>query len=192
PAIEGAADDRAVARHAHQALTGFVFCGLGFDFAFVPSELLLQRDEQLILSAQQFPQATWLAVMRIFQLCGDRLPEAVLNLSQIHTVLCEQRSSPLAQPLLFSHQRSAQMMQALVQLLIDRLDLHATNTAMLNRLSNGKRVVVIVLLATQVGFDMLCWQQLHTMTQRAYLPGPVVRAGASLHANDSPRMIGQK
>src|SRR5690606_12565162 len=79
-----------------------------------------------------------------------------------------------------------------VQLLIDRLDLNATNTAMLNRLSNGKRVVVIVLLATQVGFDMLCWQQLHTMTQRAYLPGPVVRAGASLHANDSPRLIGQK
>ncbi len=55
-------------------------------------------------------------------------------------------------------------MQALVQLLIDRLDLNATNTAMLNRLSNGKRVVVIVLLATQVGFDMLCRQQLHTMT----------------------------
>src|SRR5690554_4131789 len=112
--------------------------------------------------------------------------------SGIHAVLCEQGSSPVDQPRLFSHQRLAQTMQALVQLLIDRLDLNATNTAMLNRLSNGKRVVVIVLLATQVGFDMLCWQQLHTMTQRAYLPGPLVRAGASLHANDSPRMIGQK
>src|SRR5690554_7386038 len=72
---------------------------------------------------------------------------------------CEQGSSSVDQPRLFSHQRLAQTMQALVQLLIDRLDLNATNTAMLNRLSNGKRVVVIVLLATQVGFDMLCWQQ---------------------------------
>src|SRR5690606_41913749 len=131
----------AAVRHSHKTLNVFVISSLGFDFAFPPSELLLQRDEQLILSAQQFPQAPWQAVLRIFQLCDDHLPEAVLTLRQIHAVLCEQGSSPVDQPRLFSHQRLAQTMQALVQLLIDRLDLNATNTAMLNRLSNGKRVV---------------------------------------------------
>jgi len=56
-------------------------------------------------------------------------------------------------------------MQALIKLLFGRLDLNAADTSVLDGLRNGLSIVVVVLLTSQIRFDVLSREKMNFMAQ---------------------------
>ena len=67
------------------------------------------------------------------------------------------------------------------------LDGYSLDMRLLYRRPDRPRIVPVVLVAGDETFDRLAWQELDLMTHRRQLPRPVLRAAASLHA-DQPRL----
>jgi hypothetical protein len=73
--------------------------------------------------------------------------------------------------------------QRLHCLLLAGLDGHASYIRLVRRKPDCPRISRIVLVATNEGFDLLGWQELHLMAQTAKYACPVVCAGTSLHCD---------
>jgi len=83
-------------------------------------------------------------------------------------------------------------MQRLQVLLREALGLDHAHRGPAHGLANSGRVVMVVLVAVDVGLDLARRQQLHRMSQPAYLAMPIVRSAAGFHSNRAGLELGEQ
>jgi hypothetical protein len=148
-----------------------------------------QPGEQL---GEQRPCETPQSILGIFENPGEGLAHLLDGWWHYDAIVRQQATDLVDQGRTVLDQLRTDAMQGLHVLLLDTLERHTPHVRLANRLTAGRCIVGVSLLARAIGLHIVGAHQAYLVSQCADLAPPMMRSTAGLHADQTPGEIGAK